>query len=364
MRAALLEERSTSLNVVGDVEIRAPYAGEVLVKIAFCGLCHSDLGVIQMGLEAEVPLILGHEAAGEVVEVGAGVTEVRPGDKVVMTTLASCGRCRPCVSGHPALCVQNDSMRLSVPLPDGSSGLSQGTREVHRGLGVAGFAEYILTTPRSLTVLDASTPLDIACLLGCAVRTGVGAVVNTARVPEGDSVLVMGLGGVGLSIVMGASVAAAAPIIVSDPVEERRAAALSFGASVAVDPTTEDLADAVNQATGGIGVDFAFDAAGSSDLLRIGFDLTGRGGTVVSVGAAWGDLTIPALDLMTAEKRLIGSLLGTSLVHRDVPKLLKMWRAGELPLDRLISRRRPIEEINEGFDDMAAGRELRTIIEF
>lgn len=364
MRAALLESGTSTLAVVDDVAIRQPLAGEVLVRVAFCGLCHSDLSVMQMAPTDDVPLVLGHEAAGTVVAVGDGVSEVREGDLVVMTTLPSCGRCRPCVSGHPAQCVENDASRLSTPMPDGTSGLTQGDREIHRGLGVAGFAEYTLATPRSLTVLPPGTPLDVACILGCAVRTGMGAVLNTARVPEGSAVLIMGLGGVGLSMVMGAVLAGASPIVVSDPVAERRSVALELGASHAIDPQAQDFAAEVARATDGRGVDFAFDAAGSVALLRAGFDVLGPGGTVVSVGASYDDLTIPALDLMTGEKRVIGSLVGSSLIHRDVPKFLGLWRSGRLDLDRLVSRRRPLEQINDGFDDMIAGRELRTVIEF
>ena len=364
VRAALLEKGSTRLEIVNDLEVRAPVAGEVLVRMAYCGLCHSDLWVKESFPIDDLPVVLGHEAAGKIVALGEGVSVAAVGDTVVLATLPSCGRCAICLCGHPAACERNDTTRLAPALPSGKPVFTHRGREVHRGLGVGGFAEYTLTTPDSFTVLPPDTPLDIACLLGCGVRTGVGAVLNAAQVPEGASVLVMGLGGVGLSMVMGAVLGAASPIIVSDPVESRRHAALGFGATIAVDPTTEDLADAVHAATAGRGVQFAFDAAGSPALLRTGFDVTGIGGTIVSVGAAFGDLTIPALELMTSEKRIIGSLIGSSVLHHDVPRLLRLWRAGRLDLDRLVSNRRPIEEINAGFDDMAAGRELRTVIAF
>jgi Zn-dependent alcohol dehydrogenase len=364
MRGALLEKGSNRLEVVNDLEIREPVPGEVLVRVAYCGLCHSDLWVKESSPTEDVPVVLGHEAAGEVVDVGEGVSVAAVGDHVVLSTLPSCGRCPSCLRGHPAACERNGHSRLAPPLPSGKPVFTHRGREVHRGLGVGGFAEYTLATPDSFTVLPPDTPLDIACLLGCGVRTGVGAVLNTAQVPEGASVLIMGLGGVGLSMVMGAVLAAACPIIVSDPIQSRRQAALSFGATTAVDPTTDDLADAVHEATAGRGVQFAFDAAGSADLLRTGFDVISIGGTVVSVGAAFGDLTIPALQLMSTEKRIIGSLVGSSVLHRDVPRLLRLWQAGRLPLDQLVSNRRPIEQINAGFDDMTAGRELRTVATF
>lgn len=364
MRGALLDKGSTRLEIVDDLEVRAPLAGEILVRVAYCGLCHSDLWVKENAPARDVPVILGHEAAGEIVEIGEGVSVGAVGDHVVLSTLPSCGRCATCLRGHPAACDRNDYTRLAPPMPSGKPVFTHRGREVHRGLGVGGFAEYTLTTPDSFTVLPPDTPLDIACLLGCGVRTGIGAVLNSAQVPEGASVLIMGLGGVGLSMVMGAVLAAASPIIVSDPVDSRRAAALSFGATIAIDPNSEDLGHVVHEATAGRGVQFAFDAAGSADLLRTGFDVTGIGGTVVSVGAAFGDLTVPALQLMTAEKRIIGSLVGSSVLHRDVPRLLGLWRAGRLDLDRLVSNHRPIEQINAGFDDMIAGRELRTVASF
>jgi len=362
VRAALLEKGMTRLEIVDDLEVRPPAAGEVLVRVAYCGLCHSDFNVKEDAPTEDVPVVLGHEAAGEIVTVGDGVPGVGEGDKVVLTTMPSCGRCRTCMSGHPAACEQNDSTRLGPPMPNGVPVFTHRGREVFRGLGVGGFAEYTLATPESFAVLPPDTPLDLACLLGCGVRTGVGAVLNAAKVPAGATVLVMGLGGVGLSVVMGAVLAAASSIVVSDPVAARRAAALGFGATVAVDPITEDLAEVIRAATAGRGVDYAFDAAGVPALLRTGFDVTAPGGTVVSVGAAFGDVTIPALELMTSEKRLIGSLLGSSQLHRDIPRLLGLWRAGRLDLDRLVSNRRPLEDINAGFDDLAAGRELRTVV--
>ncbi|MGW4339529.1 zinc-binding dehydrogenase [Rhodococcus koreensis] len=364
MRAAILEHGETQLNVVADLEVRDPGPGEVRVRIAYCGLCHSDKSVIDATPD-ETPIVIGHEASGTVDSVGAGVSQVSPGDSVVLTTKPSCGRCYWCSRGRPTICINNQSTALFTPLPDGSSGLRQGGRDVLRGLGVAGFAEMVITTPDGLTRIDPDTPLDIAAVLGCGVRTGVGAVVNTAKVAEGDSVLILGLGGVGMSMVMGANLASAATIIVSDPVAERRAAAIDLGATIAVDPAAEDVIEVTMKATGGRGVDYAFDAVGSAKLVATGFDATTPGGAVVVVGIG-SDATyqVPLMSLMVEEKRLLGSLIGSSLVHRDVPRLLGLWRSGRLDLDRLVTSRRPIEEINAGFDDLAAGIGLRTVVAF
>jgi Zn-dependent alcohol dehydrogenase len=363
MRAAILEAGRTELTVVDDLEVRAPGAGEIAVDISFCGLCHSDLGVIRSS-PTEVPIVLGHEAAGTVAAVGVGVHEVKPGDKVVLTTKPSCGRCHWCAKGRPTLCEGNHDMGLSRPLPNGTSGLSRSGQEVFRGLGVAGFAERNLTAAIGLTRIPDGTPLDIAAVLGCAVRTGVGSVINTAKVAEGESMLVMGLGGIGQSIVMGGVLASASPIIVSDPFEQRRKLALELGATVAVDPTSDDLTRAVREATQGRGVDYAFDAAGSPTLVATGFALVSPGGAVVVVGASGNAITLPTTDFVVAEKRVLGSLIGSSLVHRDVPRFLEMWQAGRLPLDLLITGRRPIEEINAGFEDMEQGRGVRTVVAF
>jgi Zn-dependent alcohol dehydrogenase len=293
------------------------------------------------------------------------VTAVAPGDKVVLTTLPSCGRCYWCARCRPTLCVDNHHATLGVPLPDGSSGMSHRGREVLRGLGVAGFSEMVLTVPNALTKIDDDIPLDIAALIGCAVRTGVGAVINTARVEEGDSVLVLGLGGVGQSIVMGAKLAVASKVIVSDPVASRRTAALELGADIAIDPQNEDVLERVREATGGRGVDYVFDAVGSGPLMETGFRAAARGGAVVGVGVAWNSaFTLDIADVVLQEKRILGSLIGTSLLHRDAPRFLDLWRAGRLDLDRLITARRPIEEINAGFSDMAAGLGLRTVVSF
>jgi Zn-dependent alcohol dehydrogenase len=318
-----------------------------------------------MGTGGFVPVVLGHEAAGVVEEVGVGVTTLAPGDKVLLAPLAPCGRCYWCVRGEESIC-ESAMIGLAGIFPDGTSPLSRGGATVYRGLGVGGFGEYVVTNEAGAVRIDPDVPLDVAAVLGCAVQTGVGAVLNTAGVEEGATVLVMGLGGVGISVVQGARLAGASRIIVSDPVAERRDAAARFGATDAIDPTDADVVAASQELTRGIGVDYAFDAAGSPALLGVGLAATRRGGTTVGVGVGAGaqELTISAAGHVMGEKKLLGCVFGSGNPHREVPRLLALWQSGALDLEAMITSRRPLEEINEGFDDMVAGRGIRTVLTF
>jgi Zn-dependent alcohol dehydrogenase len=363
MRAALLEHGGRPLEVVGDVEVAPLRPGQVRVRVAHCGLCHSDLTIIDDEGSGMVPVVLGHEAAGVVEEVGPGVTRLAEGDKVLLAPLAPCGRCYWCVRGEASIC-EEAMPALGGVLPDGSTPLSRAGTTVYRGLGVGGFAELVVTTESGAVRIGPDTPLEVAAVVGCAVQTGVGAVLNTAQVEEGATVLVMGLGGVGISVVQGARLAGASRIIVSDPVAERRDAAARFGASDALDPASDDVVGAVQELTAGIGVDYAFDAAGSAALLDAGLRATRRGGTTVGVGAPPADqvLSLSAIGHVVQEKKLLGCLFGSSNPHREVPRMLSLWASGALDLEGMISFRRPLEEINDGFADMRAGRGIRTML--
>ena len=364
MRAALLEKHQQPLVIVKDIEIEDPGPREVVVKMSHCGICHSDLTMIDLPAGEQLPCVYGHEAAGIIEEVGSAVTRLSKGDKVMLTPLPSCGTCYYCVRSEFSLCLEGQSFITGLR-PDGTSPLSQKGARVFQGFGLGGWGEYaVVSESRAIKVPD-DTPLEVACVIGCAVQTGVGAVLNTAKVEEGATVLVMGLGGIGISIVQGARLANASRIIVSDPVAERRDYAANFGATDILDPNEQDIVARTIELTGGIGVDYAFDGAGHSQLISDGLAASRLGGTTVMVGAAITalELPIPAM-LVTQEKKLIGSLLGSCNGHRDVPRFLALWRKGALDLESMITSRRPIEDVNLGLDDMRASRGLRTVLEF
>jgi Zn-dependent alcohol dehydrogenase len=361
MQAALLESPGGPM-VVDRIDIADPGAGQVRVRVAHCGVCHSDLTVAASGL-APLPVVLGHEAAGIVDAVGEGVTSLEEGDAVVLTPLPPCGRCYWCVRGEPGVCINSRSI-MSATFLDGSTGLSRAGQPVYRGLGVGAFAEQVLTHETGAIKVPDDTPLDVACVLGCAVQTGVGAVLNTANVEAGATVLVLGLGGIGLSVVQGARVAGASRIIVSDPVEARRKAAERLGATDVIDPDRDDVVSTAFAITD-VGVDYAFEAAGRAALVSVGLDAVRPGGTAVCVGAPPIDESItiaPAVVFSASEKKLVGCLLGSSNSIRDIPRLLALWRSGHLDLEALITTRRSLTEINEAFADLEAGRGIRTVI--
>jgi Zn-dependent alcohol dehydrogenase len=363
MRAALLEVSGKPLTIVDDIEIEAPRAGEVLVRVVNCGVCHSDVSQIDGTFDPPVPIVLGHEAAGVVAEVGPGVTSLAPGDTVMLTPCPPCGTCYFCVRGEHSIC-HNASAIATNTFPDGSTRLSRAGEVVYRGIGLGAFAEYVVVQETGAVRVPDDTPLEIACVIGCAVQTGVGAVLNTARVEEGATVLVMGLGGIGASIVQGARIAGASRIIVSDPVASRRDAAARFGATDAIDPTTDDVMGEVMRITG-VGVDYAFDAVGNAALVETGVYATRNGGTTVIVGAGPADQTltlIPVLFTIT-EKKLLGCLLGSSNSQREIPRLLSLWQSGRLDLESMVTAQRPLDEINEAVDDIHAGRGIRTVLQ-
>lgn len=331
-----------------------------------CGVCHSDVSIADGSFPSALPVVLGHEAAGIVEAVGPGVTTVAVGDHVVLTPCPPCGTCPWCIRGEWSLCVSSDSMMTSAH-PDGGTRLSRGGSVVHRGVGVAAFAEVVIIQANGAVKIPDEVPLDVACVVGCAVQTGVGAVLNTAKVREGDTVLVMGAGGIGLSVIQGARLAGAARILVSDPVPERRQKALELGATGAIDPTSDDvLAAALDLSPGGIGADWAFDAVGRSALLATGIDATRKGGTTVMVGVPPIDdpfsYPLPAV-LAIGEKKLIGCLLGSCNSLRDIPRFIDLAQRGQLDLAALITARRPLDDINVAFDDIRTTTGIRTVID-
>ena len=357
MRAAVLTAPDRPLEIIDNLAVESPRAGEVLVRVLHSGICHSDLTVIDAG--HGMPVVLGHEAAGEIADVGAGVEHLRVGDKVVLAPLAPCGECGACARHAGTECAQALAFVHHLR-PDGTSPFSLDGNLVHRGLGVGAFAEYTVVPASGAVKVPDDTPLDIACVIGCAVQTGVGAALNTAEVRAGSSVLVLGAGGVGQAVVQGARIAGAAHVIVSEPVEERRTHALAMGATAAVDPTKTDLREVVMDLTGGAGVDYAFEAAGSGRLVQTGIELTGVGGTIVMVGAPPIE---DAVTFMTMGKRILSSLLGGCWPARDIPRLIGYWREGRLDLGGLVTRRLDLAEVNEGIRLLRETDGVRTVVD-
>lgn len=364
MRAAVLEQQNQPLAIRDDVEIRDPGPGQVRVKVAGCGICHSDLSVIDGAFPSPTPIVLGHEAAGVVESVGANVRGVEPGDHVVLTPCPPCGRCYWCVRNEHSHCELSMGL-LTHAFPDGSTGLSRGGQTILRGLNVGGFAEYALHSETGVVRVPKDAPLDVVCVIGCAVQTGVGAVLNTARVEEGATVLVLGLGGIGLSVVQGARIAGAARILAVDPVPARRHAAKAMGATDCIDPGSEDVQARVREITT-VGVDFAFECAGRASLVEAGFQATRNGGTIVAVGAPPINESItiaPAALFTVSGKRLMGTILGGVNSLREIPRLVSLWKAGRLDLESLVTNRRPLADINAALDDLRASRGIRTVLE-
>ncbi len=363
MKAVLVEAPGQPVVLRDDVEIEEPRAGQVRVKVAHCGLCHSDLSIVDGVFPSAMPVVVGHEATGFVDALGPHVEGLAPGDPVLLTPCPPCGGCYWCVRGEASLCVNGLGL-VTNTFPDGSTGLSRGGERVYRGLNVGAFAEYVVLPASGAVKIPADVPLDVACVIGCAVQTGVGGVLNAARVEEGASVLVIGLGGVGLSAVQGARVAGASRIIVSDPVAERRELAKTFGATDLLDPTQEDVMLRTRELTG-VGVDSAFEAAGRGSLIRECVNATRNGGTTVCLGAPPIEENLdlgPASVFLIAGKRVVGSVLGDSNALREFPRLVQLWQAGRLDLEGLVTARRPIEEIDQALADLRASRGVRTVL--
>ncbi|MEZ5571259.1 MAG: Zn-dependent alcohol dehydrogenase [Halioglobus sp.] len=364
MKAAIFEEIGKPIRIYDDVEIIDPRAGEVRVKIKFCSVCHSDLSVVDGSIPAFGHVILGHEASGVVDAVGEGVTRLQVGDHVVLTPVPPCGTCYFCIRGETTLCANNTSLYSSA-LGDGNTGLSRNGNVVYRGLGVGAFAEYVITQVNGAVKISPEIPLELACLMGCALQTGIGSVLNTAKVETGATVVIMGLGGVGIAAVQGARLAGAAVILASDPVAERRELARQFGATHVIDPINEDLGARCLELTGNIGMDYAFETAGIAKLVETGIAITRSGGTTVCVGAAALDQGIeinPFTLFSSTEKKLCGCLLGSCNSLLEIPRLVSLYNSQQLKLEEMVTRRRPLEEINEAFEDLQSGKGIRTVL--
>lgn len=350
---------------IEEIELEPPRAGEVLVKIAGAGLCHSDLSVMNGSRPRAVPLVLGHEGSGEIVELGAGVTDLKVGDPVVFQFAPSCGRCRRCLEGRPQICLVAGQAGAKNELMGGGTRIRDANGDpLGHHTGVSCMAEYAVVDRGSVVVIDNSVPLADAALFGCAVMTGVGAVINTARVRAGDNVAIIGLGGVGLNGVIGAKVAGANEIIAIDIDPRKLDLAKSLGATHAFLATDNDLVTKVKDLTGG-GVDFAVDLAGAIPAMETAYSILCRGGAVVTAGLspAGSKFSFEHADLVAQEKSVLGSYMGSCVPVRDVPRFLSLFKRGELPVDRLINGKVGFDGLNEGFDKLHRGEVVRQVFE-
>jgi NDMA-dependent alcohol dehydrogenase len=364
-RAAVLFEAGQKLEV-RELDVQDPGPGEVRIEMVAGGVCHSDLHVMTGHLSAPLPAILGHEGAGIVSDVGAGVTSVRPGDHVIPLWRLSCGECAYCTGGRPALCAAGTEIRWSGRLADGTSRFTLDGAEIKHFAGVSSFSNYTVVPEKSVLKIPDDLPLELAALLGCAVITGVGAVVNAARVRPGSSVAVFGTGGVGINVVQGAVLAGAEKIIAVDLMESRLEHASRFGATHVVNASEGDPVEQVRELTGGAGVDYAFEVVGLPATMRQAYDSLAKRGVAMVVGITptTAEVTIPSLSLVYEERVLTGSLYGSAAPKTDIPRLIDLYRAGRLKLDELLTRSYPIEEINQAYDALESGETLRSVVTF
>ncbi len=350
---------------IDEVELREPGRGEVLVRMVAAGLCHSDLSVINGDRPRPTPMLLGHEAAGIVEKLGEGVDGLAKGDHVVLVFVPSCGHCLPCAEGRPALCTAGASSNTAGTLLSGQRRIFRGGEAINHHMGCSAFAQYAVVARNSLVKVDPELPLEEAALFGCAVLTGVGAVVNTAKVPMGATVAIVGLGGVGLAALLGAVASGASRIVAVDLAADKREFAKTLGATDAFDAGAPNAIDAIRDATQG-GVDFALEFAGSVKALDLAYRVTRRGGTTVTAGLPPPNATfaLPQTHLVAEERTVKGSYIGTCVPARDLPRYVALYRRGRLPVDKLLTHRLKLDDINAGFERLRVGQAIRQVVVF
>jgi alcohol dehydrogenase len=372
IRAAVLEAmglpapyaQSRPLKIL-DVELDPPGPGELRVRVLAAGLCHSDLSVINGDRPRPLPMVIGHESAGEVLECGPGVTDLVPGDRVVMVFMPSCGGCLPCAEGRPALCEPGAASNGAGVLLGGTRRLRLDGQYINHHVGVSCFAEQCVVSRRSCVKVDADLTPAEAALFGCAVLTGVGAVINTAKVSAGSTVAVLGLGGVGFSALLAAAASGARELVAIDLSDSKLALARELGASATVNASDSDAAEQVRALTKG-GVDFAFEMAGAIPAMELAWKITRRGGSTVTAGLPHPDkrFALPPVQMVAEERTLRGSYIGSAVPARDIPRYIEMYRRGRLPVDRLMGERLALDDINRGLDRLATGQAMRDVVLF
>ena len=358
MKAAVCYEFGQPL-IIEEVVIDPPQAGEVKVKLAATAICHSDVHLIRGEWGGEVPVIAGHESAGIVEAVGEGVTNVQPGDHVVVSLLRSCGRCFYCTTGAPYNCHGTFALDTQSRLRNAKG------EKIHHGIRTASFAEYAIVEQTQCVKIADDIPLDCAALLACGVITGLGAVTNTAKIAPRSSVAVIGVGGVGLNSIQGAALSGARLIIAVDLLDNKLTAARTFGATHTVNASQENAVTAVQTLSGGDGIDYAFVTVGNAAAVSQAFDMIRAGGSVVVVGLPKSSDTV-ALNIhrLIGERHVVGSPMGSTRLSVDVPRLVELYQQGKLKLDELITQRYPLAQINQAIESMERGEALRNVIMF
>lgn len=348
---------------IETVELVPPKRNEVLIKIRAVGLCHSDLSVINGSRPRPTPMVLGHEAAGEVVEIGENVQDFTVGDHVVCTFIPSCGHCIYCAEGRPALCKNGAESNERGEMLEGGKRFRDNHNDLHHHLGVSGFAEYAVVSTKSIVKVDRSIPFEELAVFGCAVITGVGAVINTANISVGSTVAIVGLGGIGLNSLLGAKLAGARNIIAIDINDKKLQIARELGATDAFNSKDEKIIEKIKELYDG-GVDYAFETAGVVPAMQVAYDITRRGGTTVTTGLPdpKHQFSFPQVTLAAEERIIKGSYVGSCVPIRDIPRFVDLYKQGRLPVDALLTDVLPLEKINEGFDRLGSGDISRLVI--
>ena len=363
VKAAVLWEVGQPLDIC-EVDLDEPKAGEVLVKIGAAGICRSDRHFMHGDAPIAIPVVLGHEGAGTVVQTGPGVTLASEGDQVILSFVPACGRCRSCLEGHSNLCDLHAA--TGANLLDGTTRLHAAGKDIHHMGKVACFAEYAVIPETGVVPVTDNVPMDKAAMIGCSVTTGVGAALYSAEIKAGSTVAVIGCGGVGLNVIMGAALANARQIIAVDIREAQLEFAMRFGATHTVNAADQDPVQQVKDLTGGRGADYTFEVFGSADTTKAAYDMAAKRGVVTVVGIApWGqEAGINAVDLVRNEKTLRGSYYGSARSRTDMPVMVDMYRSGKLNLDDLVVRHYTLDQINEAYDDLDRGEIGRGAIMF
>lgn len=371
-RAAVLHKTSVDFPYskskpisVETIDLDDPGPGEVLIKMAAAGLCHSDLSVVNGDRPRELPIVIGHECAGVVEALGPGVDDLEKGDHVVMVFMPSCGHCSPCAEGRPALCEPGIVANTAGTLISGERRFRRNGVLVNHQVGVSAFSEYAVMSRRSLVKVDKDLPLDLAALFGCAVLTGTGAVMNSAKVPLGATVGIVGMGGVGLCAVLGAIASGASRIVVVDLLDHKLGLARQLGATDAFNASNPDHVAEIREATRG-GLEYVVETAGAAKAMDTAYRITKRGGTTVTIGLPPPDaaLSVPLVQMVAEERTVKGSYIGSCVPVRDIPRFISLYRQGKLPIDRLLSDRIKLDEINEGFERLRVSDVVRQVVVF